>query len=176
MSSLEFQNIPLGPVDRSHATRRHPPPIPLFNLARQWHILAAAAGLLAAVAGAMLGGGTPEFSVRADAGVYRIGSLSLPASGGDSYTGPAGAVVVLRKATEIESAGSTTIRGQHMIGHCIYVLGSDHESCLFVLGMATVTATDMRTPSGWVRRYSDDSVVRIDTGGRPTPIPFAIGR
>jgi hypothetical protein len=171
-----MQNVPLGPADSPHAVRRQ------RRLGRRLPVggplLVGAAGLLAALAGALLGSSPPQFTVGMDAAGYHLDGETLAADGPGTYRGAGGAaLVVSRRGSMVRAAASTYLSGRHMVGECAYVQGADHESCLFTVGQSTVAATDTRTAGGWRRRYGDGQEVDLEVaGGGAVPVPFAVGR
>jgi len=172
----EMQNVPLGPSDSPHAVRRPRrlgPRLPV-----SWPLLGGGGGLLAAVGGVLLGTSPPQITVAVDPAGYHIDGRTFAAQGDGVYRGPNGAALVIRQdGRELHAAASTYLSHRHMVGQCVYVEGSDHESCLFTVGDSTVTATDSRTSSGWHRRYADGQQLDLlVTRGGAVPVPFAVGR
>jgi hypothetical protein len=130
-------------------------------------------GLAAAAGGAVLGAAPPPVAVGMDAGAYRVGDVTLPARGGGIYAGPEGAVVV----DGALAAASTRLRGVPMIGSCRLAADARSERCVFDLGGRRLTARDRLAGGAWERIYDDGTSVRITlTGGRPAPVPIALGR
>jgi hypothetical protein len=163
---MDIQRLPL-PVGSPHAVRR--PTQRTRARLRPGGLL----GLLAAVAGAALGATPPSPTVSMDAGAYRVGQVALPARGGGVYAGPEGAVVVDGR----RAAASTRLHGVRMLGSCLLDADARGERCTFELNGATVTARDRLSVGGWERRYGDGATVRIELrGGRPVPVPIALGR
>lgn len=165
----ELQRLPL-PMAGPHPVRA--PGFARLRM-RSGGTAVALAGLLAAAAGGVLGATPPSVEVAVDAGSYRVGGVSLPARSGGVYAGPEGAVVVRGD----EAAGSTRLHDVPALGSCR--LGPDRRSerCTFELGGRRVTAEDRLSGGGWDRRYSDGQAARIAlSGGRPVPVPIAIGR
>jgi hypothetical protein len=171
-----MQNVPIGPADSPHAIRRQRRLRPRLP-AGGW-LLVGCAGMAAALGGAVLGTSPPQITVAMDASGYHLDGQTLAPQGGGAFVGANGAALVIgRNGGEVHAAASTYLSGRHMVGQCVYVRGSDHESCLFTVGDSTVTATDSRTSSGWHRRYADGQQLDLEvTQGGPVPIPFAIGR
>jgi hypothetical protein len=167
---LELQRLPL-PVGSPHPVRR-----PLRAAGRGSRLArgaAALAGLLAAAGGAALAATPPTVTVGMDAGAYRVGEVTLPARGGGVYAGPDGAVVV----DGPRAAGATRLRGVRMLGSCRLAADARGERCTFDLGGRQLTAVDRLDGGGWDRRYGDGATVRISlSGGRPVPVPIALGR
>jgi hypothetical protein len=171
-----MQNVPLGPADSPHAVRRRRrlgPRLPI-----SWSALLGGGGVLAAAGGAFLGTSTPSITVAMDSRGYHLDGSTLAPRGGGDYRSASGAALVISRAGRVtDAAASTYLGGRHMLGHCAYVSGADHESCLFTVGDSTVTATDSRTAGGWRRRYADGQELDIEvTHGGAVPVPFAVGR
>jgi len=130
-------------------------------------------GLLAAAAGGLLGATPSTVTVGMDAATYRVGDVMLPARGGGVYAGPEGAVVVRGPV----AAASTRLRGVSALGSCRFAADGKTEHCTFVVGGRRLTAEDRLARGGWDRRYGDGATARIAlAGGRPVPVPIALGR
>jgi hypothetical protein len=130
-------------------------------------------GLAAAATGGLLGATPAIPTVGMDAGAYRVGDVALPARGGGVYAGPEGAVVIQGQV----AAASTRLRGVTALGSCRLAADGRSERCTFVLGGRRLTAEDRLDGGGWDRRYGDGETVRITlSGGRPAPVPIALGR
>jgi hypothetical protein len=174
---MDEQNIPLGRVDLPHAHRPGRSGRGQGWWARHWHLVAAGLGLLAAGGGVILSTNPSEFTVGMTPHEYRLGSARLAMVGAGSYSGSEGSMVQVRDRDRLRAGGSTGVRGLSATGQCVLIVGADHESCLFVMGSESFTATDTRTSYGWLRRYDDGRQVRIAfDGGDPVPVPFPIGR
>lgn len=108
---------------------------------------------------------------------YHVGSATFAPRGGGLYSGQAGAVVITAgPGGETRAAASTHLGGLHMTGVCRQRSDSS-ERCRFELGGRRLGATDRLSGSGWDRRYDDGPTARIPLeGGRPVPVPFALGR
>lgn len=171
------QNIPIGAVTSPHAVRvrRVPPVRPVWM---RPHVLAIVAGLAAALAGAALLLNPGPVSVQMSSGRYDIGGALLTATAPDTYQGPAGAAMVVSHGGGVTHAGaSAVLNGTPMTGSCALPDGSRTERCQFALGGQALAAVDTWTGSGWQRRYDDGRTASIDVaGGRPVPVPFAVGR
>lgn len=129
--------------------------------------------LVAAAGGALLGAAPATVTVGMDGAAYRVGDVALPARGGGVYAGPEGAVVVQGSA----AAASTRLRGVTALGSCRLAADTRSERCTFVLGGRHLTADDRLRDGGWDRRYQDGATARIAlSGGRPVPVPIALGR
>jgi hypothetical protein len=167
------QHIPLGELG-SHAVRR----ARWRRRAPGWPLLAAGAGLAAALAGVVLASSEPEVPVRFDAAGYQVAGEQLTDRGGGAYLGRSGAALVItRSGGDLVAAASTNLDGRHMTGRCEVAPAPGGESCRFQLGGESLTADDERTSYGWHRRYSDGRTVAIHVAGdRETPVPFALGR
>jgi hypothetical protein len=167
------QRIPLGGLG-SHAVRRQ-------RWRRRlpgWPLLAAGAGLAAALAGVLLASSEPEVRVGFDAAGYQVAGERLTDRGGGAYVGPSGAALVIaRSGGGSVAAASTNLDGRHMTGRCEVAPPPGGETCRFTLGGESLTASDERTSYGWHRRYSDGRTVAIHVAGdREAPVPFALGR
>jgi hypothetical protein len=172
------QNIPLGPVDRTHAVRRHW----RRRLRRQVPagldppLLLAAAGMALAGLGLWLSGAPPPVAVSMDAAAYTVGGARLEARSAGVYASSQGALVVRAQAGETRAAASATFNGEPMTGVCSWSSGAPQERCLFRRGGRTLEAVDQRTPAGWHRRYQDGREVDLQVrGGGTVPVPFPVG-
>ena len=170
-----MQNVPLGPADSPHAVRRLRRLGPRLPFGAS---LLAGGGVLAALGGVILGTCPPQITVALDSGGYHIDGKTLAPRGAGVFLGADGAALVIsQEGSDVHAAASTYLSSRHMVGQCVYVLGGDHESCLFTIGDSRVTATDRRTPSGWHRRYADGRELDVEvTRGGAVPVPFAVGR
>lgn len=167
---MELQRLPL-PVGSPHPVRK-----PARRPGRRPPLLALA-GLLAAVAGAALGAAQPSVRVGLDDRGYVVGTAILPARGGGVYAGPQGAVVLAEAPGETRAAASTRLHGVATAGSCTLPRGAREERCTFEIGGRALTCTDRLRAGGWDRNCSDDSGMRIElAGGRPLPVPIAVGR
>jgi hypothetical protein len=165
-----LQRLPL-PVGSPHPVRR-PARTVRFRL-RVGGTATALLGLAAAAAGGLLGATPATVTVAMDAGAYRVGDVALPARGGGVYAGPEGAVVVQGTT----AAASTHLRGVAALGSCRLAADARSERCTFELGGRRLTAEDRLGGGGWDRRYDDGAAARIAlAGGRPVPVPIALGR
>lgn len=133
------------------------------------------AGLAAAGAGAALGAAPPTVTVAVDSDAYRVGDVILRAQGGGVYSGPAGAIVIAPDGER--ASASTRLNGIKMLGSCVMAPDRRSERCRFDMGSLSLTATDRLDGEGWDRRYQDGQAIRITLeGGRPVPVPIALGR
>lgn len=133
------------------------------------------AGLAAAGAGAALGAAPPTVTVAVDTDTYRVGDVILPAQSGGVYSGPAGAIVIAPDGER--ASASTRLHGIKMLGSCVMAPDRRSERCSFDMGGLSLTATDWLDRDGWDRRYQDGQAIRIALeGGRPVPVPIALGR
>jgi hypothetical protein len=115
--------------------------------------------------------------VALDAGAYRIGDATLPATGGGVYAGQAGAVVIASGPAGTRAAGSTRLHGRPATGSCTLPANGRTERCTFVVAGRKIAADDRLRDGGWDRRYPDGQAIRIQLArGRPVPVPFPIGR
>jgi hypothetical protein len=129
--------------------------------------------LVAAAAGALLGATPATVTVGMDGTAYRVGDVALPAIGGGVYAGPEGALVVRGPV----AAASTRLHGGTALGSCRLAADARSERCTFVLGARRLTAEDRLSGGGWDRLYDDGATARIAlSGGRPVPVPIALGR
>lgn len=139
--------------------------------------LLAILGVVAAAGGAVLTALPPEVSVGLDRQGYRVGEARLPARGAGLYAGAGGALVLQDDGGLTSAAASTQLNGEHMVGACRLANGGRSERCWFELGGRPLWAEDRLRSGGWDRRYDDGRTVRIVLeGGRPVPVPFALGR
>jgi hypothetical protein len=127
------QNIPLGPVDRRQALRRHwrrrrRSPRPRFV---DGSLLLGLAGMLLAAGGFWLSTLAPRVEVGMDAHAYTIGGARLPAAGKGVYAGGDGVVVVDENGASFAAAASATLNGAHMVGRCTGRSQPAREQCSF---------------------------------------------
>lgn len=170
------QNVPLGPVDRRHAVRRHMGRRLGRTLRFHLPLVLGGIGVLLAGVGAWLSLAPTPVAVSRDAGAYTIGDVRLPARGEGTYAGPEGAIVIREDGGTVRAAASTTLDGHHMTGRCVWTRGADRERCTFTLERRSLSAIDTRTATGWHRRYGDGETVELRTEGPvPIPVPFAVG-
>ena len=171
------QYLPIGSITSPHAVRLRRRPAPWLPRVRL-HVLLTAAGVTAAVAGAIVSAAPAPVPVRVSADAYEIGGSRLTATGPGVYRGPDGAALVVSRAGGTTRAGASAIMdGAHMTGACVLVDAARTETCRFTLNDRTLTSADTWTGAGWRRRYGDGRTVDIDVaGGRPVPVPIAVGR
>src|SRR5262249_20101428 len=171
------QRLPL-PIGSPHPLRGSQPPVRLSSHGRP--AAAAMLGLAAAVTGAVLATMTPTVDVALDAGSYRVGNVTLPARGGGVYASASGAVVIAEDGDGLRASGSTRLHGVRMVGFCRLTTDQRSERCSFELGGRSGTAIDQPDGGGGgggPRRYQDGQRLRIQLdGGRPVPVPIALGR
>jgi hypothetical protein len=166
---MDLQRLPL-PVGSPHPVRQAARPGRL-RLSRG--ATTTLLGLVAAAAGGLLGAAPSPVTVGVVAGSYRVGEVALPSQGGGVYAGPEGAVVVRGPV----AAASTHLRGVSALGSCRLAADARSERCTFLLGGRRLTAEDRLSGGGWDRRYDDGATARIALiGGRPVPVPIALGR
>jgi hypothetical protein len=170
------QNLPIGAVTSPHAVRlrRLPGRLPRVRL----HVALTVAGALAAAAGAVVSAAPGPVTVRSSADTYEIGGARLTATAPGVYQGSGGAALVLQHAGGVTRAGASAgLSGAHMTGACTLADGATTEACRFTLAGRQVNAVDTWTGSGWHRRYDDGRTVDlVVAGGRPVPVPIAVGR
>lgn len=169
---MRLQRLPL-PVGSPHPVRR---PRRAFTLgSRGRPAVVVLAGLAAAASGAALGAAPPTVTVAVDTDTYRVGDVILRAQGGGVYSGPAGAIVIA--ADGERASASTRLHGIKMLGSCVMAPDRRSERCSFDLAGMSLSATDRLDGDGWDRRYQDGRAIRITLeGGRPVPVPIALGR
>ena len=171
---MRLQRLPL-PIGSPHPIRRSRQPVRLSTRGRP--ALAGVVGLAAAAAGAVLATVTPPVDVALDADSYRVGSVALLARGGGVYASAQGAVVIAEGDDGLRASGSTRLHGERMLGSCQLAPDRRSERCSFDLGGRSLTAIDRLDHGGWNRRYQDGQTFRIQlAGGRPVPVPIALGR
>jgi hypothetical protein len=173
----DLQHLPIGAIDSPHAVRlRRVPAAPLFRM--RLHVLLTAAGVAAAVAGAVASAAPAPVEVRMTADTYDIGGSQLTATEPGVYLGPDGAAVVVERVGSTTRAGASAgLDGAHMTGACTLADGAGEETCRFTLDGRAFSAVDTWTAGGWRRRYEDGRRVDIGVaGGRPVPVPIAVGR
>lgn len=171
---LHLQRLPL-PIGSPHPIRRSPHPVRLSAQGRPAFV--ALLGLAAAATGAVLGAVPPSIAVGLGPDGYRVGDVTLSAQGGGVYASGQGAVIIAADAEAVRASGSTRLRGERMLGSCQMAPDQRSERCIFDLGGRSLTARDQLDHGAWDRRYQDGQAVRIQLdGGRPVPVPIALGR
>lgn len=170
------QNVPLGPVDRHQAARRHwlrrprPQRPRLFDTT----LLSGLLGLLLAAGGVYLGSLTPRVEVSVTQNAYTIDGVRLAARGGGVYEGSAGVVVVRDQGQTLSGAASATTAGTPMVARCQGVAGAG-ERCTFHVGARTLHAVDTWRAGSWSRAYdSGKRVILTIRQGRPVPVPVPV--
>lgn len=170
------QNLPIGAVTSPHAVRlrRLPGRLPRVRL----HVVLTLAGVLAAGAGAAVSAAPAPVAVRSSAATYEIGGARLTATAPGVYQGSGGAALVLEHEGGVTRAGASAgLDGAHMTGACTLPDGARKEVCRFTLAGRQVGAVDTWTGAGWHRRYDDGRTAEVAVaGGRPVPVPIAVGR
>jgi len=168
-----LQRLPL-PVGSPHPVRWSRRARPAGDWGR---VLIVLLGLLAAAGGAALGASPPAVSVGLDGQGYRVDDVVLPPRGGGVYAGPEAAVVIALDAGGTRAAAATHLDGVPATGSCRLAPDSRSERCTFDLGGRRLEAVDWLDSGGWDRRYQDGRQARIElAGGRPLPVPIALGR
>lgn len=170
------QNLPLGPVDRKQATRRHwlrrrPPQRPrLFDSALSVGLL----GVLLAAGGLFLVTLTPRVEVSVTQRAYSIDGVTLVAQGGGVYQGSAGVIVLRDRGKTLDGAASAIARGAPMTAHCEGTAPRT-ERCIFQVGAQTIHAVDTWHGGFWSRVYGDGGQVDLwIRQGRPVPVPVPV--
>jgi hypothetical protein len=133
-------------------------------------------GLLLALGGAWLGINPAPVPVSVDRAGYHVGGTLLPPVSPGAYGGDA-AVVIRAADGQLHAAAAGRFRGAPMQGLCVFVVGSDVEQCIFVVGTRSFHAEDHVRGLAWHRRYDDGRVVDIRLGDptHPTPVPLPVG-
>lgn len=170
------QNLPLGPVDRRQATRRHwlrprrPPRPRLFDTT----LLSGVLGVLLAAAGVYLGTLSPRVQVSVTSSAYTVGGITLAARGGGVYRGSAGVVVLRDQGQTLSGAASATTAGAPMTARCVGVTAGT-ERCTFQIGSRSLHALDTWRAGSWSRVYDDGKRVTLPVRqGRPVPVPVPV--
>lgn len=170
------QNVPLGPVDRHQATRRHwlrrprPQRPRLFDTT----LLSGLLGLLLAAGGVYLGALTPRVEVSVTQNAYTIDGVRLAARGGGVYQGSAGVVVVRDQGRTLSGAASATTAGEPMVARCLGLVGN-YERCIFQVGPRTLHALDTWRAGSWSRVYDNGKRVTLTVReGGPVPVPVPV--
>lgn len=170
------QNVPLGPVDRRRATRRHwlrRPARPRRRLL-DGTLLLALSGVLLAAGGVWLATLTPRVDVSVTARAYRVDGVTLPARGGGVYRGGAGVIILRDSGRRLDGAASATTAGAPMTADCQGVAGRS-ERCTFRIGTHTLHAVDTWQGGAWTRVYDGGRRVRLEmVRGRPVPVPVPV--
>ncbi|MGH7869871.1 MAG: hypothetical protein ACREP9_20115 [Candidatus Dormibacteraceae bacterium] len=172
---MNEQYLPLGPVDRRQAYRRHH----LRKLGSgggRGALAIAIVGLLLAGVGVWLNLLPNQYEVSQSASAYFIGGVRLAAQSDGSYAGPGGVLLLHSDRTGIEAAASTAIHGQSSRGRCWWASGASFEECSFQLGNRRLKALDRRVSYGWWRQYDDGEEVEFTIREhRVVLVPFAVG-
>lgn len=169
------QNVPLGPVDRRRAARRH-----WLRRARSPRrrlvdatLLLGLLGLLLGLGGVWLATRPPRVEVSVTPRAYRVGGTTLPARGGGVYQGGAGVIVLHDAGGRLDGAASATTAGAPMTAHCEGAAAS--ERCTFQIGPRTLHAVDTWQAGAWTRTYGNGKRVQLTVAqGRPVPVPVPI--
>jgi hypothetical protein len=171
------QNLPIGAVTSPHAVRLRRTPSALLPRLRI-HVVLMLAGVVAAVAGAIVSTEPGPVAVRVSPSTYEIGGARLDATAPGVFQGPGGAAVVVVRSGGVTRAGaSATLGGAHTTGHCALADGARTETCTFTMDGRPLGALDTWTGGGWHRRYDDGRTATITvTGGAPVPVPLPVGR
>jgi hypothetical protein len=75
------------------------------------------------------------------------------------------------------ASASATLNGLRMNGVCEMAADERSEKCWFESVEGRLAATDVLSRGGWDRRYQGGQTARIElSGGRPIPVPIALGR
>lgn len=170
------QNVPLGPVDRPQATRRHwlrrrrPQRPRLFDTT----LLSGLLGLLLAAGGVYLGTLTPRVEVSVTPSAYSIQGVTLAARGGGVYQGSAGVVVLRDQGQALSGAASATTSGAPMTARCQGAVAAG-ERCTFRVGSRILHAVDTWRAGSWSRAYDNGNRVTLRVRqGRPVPVPVPV--
>ena len=156
---------------------RYQPPMWRHSWRRsRWPMLMVGAGLAAALAGGALSVIPGSATVRLDGRGYQLGSLHLASAGPGSYSSQQASLVINSAGPATVAGLSSRVRGEPMTGRCVLEAARSKEQCTFVIGSRTSSSVDVRTSSGWHRRYSDGRQVEIRTEGSDAiPVPFPVG-
>lgn len=134
-------------------------------------------GMAAAAAGAVLTTIPTPVAAGIDDRGYHVGDVRLEARGDNVYAGAGGAVVLAPDGDGTRAGASTYMNGAHMVGTCRLGAPATTEQCSFTIDGRRLAADDRLDAGGWNRRYDDGRTTRIElVGGRPVPVPFALGR
>ena len=181
--------VPLGDLRPRRRTRSAPAPLRLWR--RHGFEILAAAGLLLAVAAALVTLTRPALAVYVDGDSVHIGALTLShprdnggLADGRLYTGPATLLVASRPDGALLAAAVTFLGGQEVTGVCTFgppAATEISESCALHIGGRSVTCEDVLrfdTPGSWQRVCSDGQRLRISVpaGEAAVPMPFPLGR
>lgn len=126
-----------------------------------------------ALLGAWLGLHPAKLSVSVDHAGYHLGGTVLSPTHPGTYGGDA-AVAVRAVDGQLRAAAAGKLAGAPMQGLCIYVLGTDTEQCIFVVGKKSFHAEDRLHGDHWQRRYDDGRQVQIGLKDPAHPLPVPI--
>ena len=171
---MRLQRLPL-PIGSPYPIRRSAAPIRLGPRGRP--PVMGLLGLLAAAVGAVLSAVPPGVGVELRSDRYRVGDVTLFAAGDGVYASAKGAVIIATSGDGVRASASTRLHGQRMLGSCQMASDKRSERCTFNVGGRGVSALDRLDHGAWERRYDDGQTIRIQLdGGRPVPVPIALGR
>ena len=181
--------VPIGDLRPRRQPRTTRAPMRLLR--RRGSELFAAAGLLLAVAAAVVTVTRPPLSVYLEGDTVHVAGLSLshPADNGGLtdgrlYTGPATLLMVDRPGGAVIASAVTYLEGERVTGVCDFgppTTTEVAERCVLHIGSAAVTCEDALRFEGqgsWERSCSDGQVltVTVPSGGEVIPMPFPLGR
>ena len=181
--------VPIGDLRPQWRERTEAAPIRLWR--RRGHRLAAGAGLLMAVAAAVVTVTRPPLSVYLEGNTVDVGGFTLaqPSDNGGLtegrlYTGPAALLLIDRPDGSVLASAVTYLDGQTVTGVCTFGPSTPTaltEHCMLHIGRAAVTCEDalrFEAPGTWKRRCSDGQAltVSVPAGAEVIPMPFPLGR
>lgn len=181
--------VPIGGLRPRRQPRTTSAPMRLWR--RRGSELFAAAGLLLAVAAAVVTVTRPPLSVYLEGDTVHVAGLTLshPADNsgltqGRLYTGPATLLMIDRPDGAVIAAAVTYLGGERVTGVCDFgppTTTEVAEHCVLQIGSAAVTCEDALRFEGqgsWQRRCSNGQVltVTVPAGAEVIPLPFPLGR
>jgi hypothetical protein len=181
--------VPIGGLHPRRQPRTTPAALRLWR--RRGSELVATAGLLLAVAAAVVTVTRPPLSVYLEDNTVHVAGLTLahPADNGGLtdgrlYTGPAALLMVDRPGGAVVASAVTYLEGEKVTGVCDFgppTTTEVAERCVLQIGSASVTCEDALRFEGqgsWQRRCSDGQVltVTVPAGAEVIPMPFPLGR
>lgn len=166
-----------------------PPPLRIWR--RHSYEILATAGLLLAVAAAVVTLSRPALAVYLEGNSVHVGTVTLShprdnggLAEGRLYTGPAALLMVSRPGGAVVASAVTFLGGQRVTGVCTFgppAAAEITESCSLHIGGRSVTCLDalrFAAPGSWERTCSDGQrlTVSVPSGTAVIPMPFPLGR
>jgi len=187
----DAQHLPVPIGDLRPRRHRRTTPAALRLWRRRGSELAAAVGLLLAVAAAVVTVTRPPLSVYLEDNAVHVAGLTLShpmdnggLTDGHLFTGPATLLMVDRPHGAVVASAVTYLRGARVTGVCDFgppTTTEVAERCILQIGSVSVTCEDALRFEGqgsWQRSCSDGQrlTVTVPAGAVVIPMPFPLGR